>query len=155
MPDQAGIHEAVENRDNREQDALQWNEKGNAFFNQGAFDEAINAYNKASQLDPSFGMPYSNLALTYLTQGQYAEAILLYQKASSLLDSDKDRALSWNGLGNAYRCINDYANAVAAYHKAAELDPETAGMRDGTDNVPDRAEPQELPKPGMTLENYS
>ncbi len=116
-------------------DALQWNEKGNALFNQGAFDEAINAYNKASQLDRSFGMPYSNLALTYLTQGQYPEAILLYQKSIGLLNSDKDKALSWNGLGNAYRCINDYANAVAAYRKAAELDPETAGMREGTDNT--------------------
>ena len=131
--DQAGIREAVENK-TPSMDALQWNEKGNACFNQGAFDEAINAYNKAGQLDPSFGMPYSNLALTYLTQGQYAEAILLYQKSIGLLKSDKDKALSWNGLGNAYRCINDYANAVAAYHKAADLDPETAGMRDGTDD---------------------
>jgi superkiller protein 3 len=80
-------------------------------------------------------MPYSNLALTYLTQGQYAEAILLYQRSIELLESDKDRALSWNGLGNAFRCINDYANAVAAYQKAAELDPETAGMREGTGTV--------------------
>jgi tetratricopeptide (TPR) repeat protein len=130
--DQSGNRETVEIK-TVSMEALQWNEKGNAFFNQGAFDEAINAYNKASQLDSSFGMPYSNLALTYLTQGQYAEAILLYQKSIGLLNSDKDKALSWNGLGNAYRCINDYANAVAAFHKAAELDPETAGMRDGTD----------------------
>jgi tetratricopeptide (TPR) repeat protein len=115
-------------------DALQWNEKGNAFFNQGAFEDAIHAYNMASQLDPSFGMPYSNLALTYLTLGQYPEAILLYQKSIGLLNSEKDIALSWNGLGNAYRRINDYAAAVAAYHKAAEIDPETAGMRDGTDD---------------------
>ena len=53
-------------------------------------------------------MPYSNLALTYVTQGQFAEAILLYQKSIELLDSDRDKALSWNGLGNAYRCIGDY-----------------------------------------------
>lgn len=116
-------------------EALHWNEKGNAFFKEGAFDEAIQAYNKAGQLNPSFGMPYSNLALIYLTQGHHAEAILLYQKSIGLLESDKDKALSWNGLGNAYRCINDYANAVAAYQKAAELDPETAGMREGTDNI--------------------
>ncbi|HEX2697237.1 MAG TPA: tetratricopeptide repeat protein, partial [Anaerolineales bacterium] len=110
-----------------------WNDKGNLLFKRGAYEEAINAYNRSLQLDPSFGWPYSNLALTYLTQGQYAEAILLYQKSIDLLDSDKDRAISWNGLGNVYRCINDYANAVAAYQKAAELDPDTAGMRDGAD----------------------
>jgi tetratricopeptide (TPR) repeat protein len=132
--DGARVLEAVENQ-TVNAEALQWNEKGNTFFNQGAFDEAISAYNKASQLDRSFGMPYSNLALTYLTQGQYPEAILLYQKSIGLLVSDKDKALSWNGLGNAYRCINDYTNAVAAYRKAAELDPNTAGMREGTDNI--------------------
>lgn len=115
-------------------DASKWNEKGNICFNQGKFEDAINAYNKAIQLDASFGAPYSNLALTYLTQGQCAEAILLYQKSIDLLKSDNDKALSWNGLGNAYRCIDDYTNAVAAYQKAAELDPETAGMRDRADD---------------------
>ena len=111
-----------------------WNDKGNAYFNRGEMEMAIQAYNRALQLDPSFGRPYSNLALAYLTQGQYAEAILLYEKSLELLSSDKDKAVSWNGLGNIYRCINDYENAVAAYQKAAQLDPETAGMRDGTNN---------------------
>ena len=111
-----------------------WNDKGNAHFKRGEMEMAIQAYNRALQLDPSFGRPYSNLALAYLTQGQYAEAILLYEKSLELLNSDKDKAVSWNGLGNIYRCINDYENAVAAYQKAAQLDPETAGMRDGTNN---------------------
>jgi tetratricopeptide (TPR) repeat protein len=111
-----------------------WNDKGNAYFSRGEMEMAIQAYNRALQLDPSFGRPYSNLALAYLTQGQYAEAILLYERSLELLNSDKDKAVSWNGLGNIYRCINDYENAVAAYQKAAQLDPETAGMRDGTNN---------------------
>ena len=115
-------------------DALKWIEEGNACFNRGAFVDAINAYNKAIQLDPLFGVPYSNLALTYLTQGHFAEAVLLYQKSIALLHSDTDKALSWNGLGNAYRCMNDYSNAVPAYQKAAELDPLTAGIRDRADD---------------------
>lgn len=125
--------ELAETKPDNNMNAIAWNEKGNIHFKQGAFSDAIKAYNKAIQLDPSFGWPYSNLALTYLTQRQYAEAILLFQKSIALLSSAKDKAISWNGLGNAYRCITDYPNAVAAYQKAAELDPETAGMRDGTD----------------------
>ena len=112
-----------------------WNARGNAHFKRGEMEKAIQAYNRAIQLDPAFGWPYSNLALTYLTQGQYAEAILFYEKSLELLKSDKDRAVSWNGLGNIYRRINDYENAVAAYQKAAELDPVTAGMRDGTNDL--------------------
>lgn len=115
-------------------EAYAWNEKGNVHYKQGEFEEAINAYNKAIQLDPTLGWPYSNLALTYLTMGQCAEAILLYRKSIELLNSNEEKAISWNGLGNVYRCINDYANAVAAYQKAAELDPRTAGMRDGAED---------------------
>jgi tetratricopeptide (TPR) repeat protein len=115
-------------------DALKWNEEGNACFSRGAYEDAINAYNKAVQLDPLLGIPYSNLALTYLAQGDFAESVLLFQKSIGLLHSDTDKAVSWNGLGNAYRCMNDYANARAAYQKAAELDPTTAGIRDRADD---------------------
>jgi len=120
-------------------EALKWTAKGNAHFNQGALEGAIAAYNKAIQIDPVYGVPYSNLALSYVTQGQFAEAILLYQKSIELLESDRDKALSWNGLGNAYRCVDDYGNAVAAYQRAAELDPETSGIRDGADDFQPRA----------------
>jgi tetratricopeptide (TPR) repeat protein len=131
---QSGLSEESEDIKPESSNAYVWNEKGNIHFNEGEFEKAIIAYNKAIQLEPSFGWPYSNLALTYLTQNQYTEAILLYQKSIDLLDCDDDKAVSWNGLGNVYRCINDYPNAVAAFQKAGELDPATAGMRDGADN---------------------
>ena len=121
------------------EEAMKWTAKGNADFNRGAMEEAIKAFNTAIQIDPQYGVPYSNLALTYLTQGQFAEAILLYQKSVELLNSDRDKALSWNGLGNAYRCTGDYAKAVAAYQQAAELDPETGGIRDQADSFQPRA----------------
>ena len=94
--------ELVEHHAANNTNAIAWNEKGNFYFKRGALNDAINAYNKAIQFDPSFGWPYSNLALTYLAQGQNAELILLYQKSLDLLNSDKDKAVSWNGLGNAY-----------------------------------------------------
>lgn len=124
-------------------DAFAWNEKGNGCFSRGEFEDAIQAYNQAIQLDPAFGWPYGNLALTYLAQGQYHEAILLYQKSIELLKSEKDQAVSWNGLGNAYRCIDDYPNAVAAFQRAAELDPETAGVRDGADTFQSNPTPRD------------
>jgi len=111
-------------------DAALWNEKGNVHFKAGAYEEAIAAYNKAIELDQTFGWPYSNLGLTYLTLGKYAQAILLYQKSIELLESGKEKAVSWNELGNAYRCIDDYNNAILAYQKADQLDPDTAGARD-------------------------
>jgi len=110
-----------------------WNEKGNIHFQNGAYEEAIAAYNKAIELDRSFGWPYSNLALTYLTLGKYAEAILLYQRSTSLLETNMEKAAVWNSLGNIYRHLNDYDNALQAYQKADELDPENAGRRGSMD----------------------
>ncbi len=122
----------VQKNKDRRANSMDWNEKGNLHFAQGTYEDAIQAYNKAIQSDPELGWPYSNLAHIYLRQNQYPEATLLYQRAIELLDADKDKAICWNGLGNVYRCLNDYANAVEAYKKASELDPETAGMREGT-----------------------
>jgi len=106
-----------------------WNEKGNIHFKEGGYEEAIRAYNKAIELDRSFGWPYSNLALTYLTLGKCAEAILLYQRSLSLLQTVPERAAAWNSLGNIYRHLNDYENALHAYQQADALDPENAGRR--------------------------
>jgi len=107
-----------------------WNEKGNIHFRAGAYEDAVAAFDKAIELDRSFGWPYCNLGITYLLLGKFAEAILLLQKSLELLPSGRDRAVAWNGLGNLYRCLNDYDNAVVAYQKADELDPDHSGIRE-------------------------
>jgi tetratricopeptide (TPR) repeat protein len=105
-----------------------WNELGNVYFNTGAFDDAVIAYSKAIELDRWFAWPYSNLALTYVQKGRFVEAILLYQRSIELFASDKDKAISWNRLGNVYRRINDYENAIASYQRADELDPDNTTL---------------------------
>ena len=103
-----------------------WNELGNVYFNTGAYEEAISAYSKAIELDAWFAWPYSNLALVYVQKEKYAEAILLYQRSIELFSSDKDKAITWNRLGNVYRRLVDYDNAIACYQRADELDPNNA-----------------------------
>jgi tetratricopeptide (TPR) repeat protein len=105
-----------------------WNELGNIYFNSGTYDDAIVAYSKAIQLDRGFAWPYSNLALTYVQKGRFTEAILLYQRSIELFTSEKDKAISWNRLGNVYRRLNNYDSAIAAYQRADELDPENTTL---------------------------
>lgn len=105
-----------------------WNELGNVYFNTGAYEEAITAYSKAIELDDWFAWPYSNLALVYVQKEKYAEAVLLYQRSIELFASDKDKAVTWNRLGNVYRRLNDYDNAIACYQRADELDPHNATL---------------------------
>jgi tetratricopeptide (TPR) repeat protein len=102
--------------------ALEWNEYGNIQLKSGACERAIDAYIKAIELSPGFGWPYSNLGLAYSHKGKYAEAIPLFRKSIELLKSNKEKAISWNRMGDAYRRLNDHDQAVAAYQKAVQLD---------------------------------
>ena len=105
-----------------------WNELGNIYLNAGTCDDAIAAYSKAIELDRRFAWPYSNLALAYVQKGRFTEAILLYQRGIELFSSDRDKAITWNRLGNVYRRINDYKHAIESYQTADELDPENATL---------------------------
>lgn len=106
-----------------------WNELGNIYYNAGAYDEAIRAYHKAIEFDHGCGQSYSNLASIYIHKEYYAEAVLMFQKGIELQKDPKDKALLWNRMGDAYRKLNDYNGAIAAYQKAVELDPKNAALK--------------------------
>jgi tetratricopeptide (TPR) repeat protein len=105
-----------------------WNELGNVYFNSGNYDDAISSYGKAIELDRQFAWSYSNLALAYVQKSRFAEAVLLYQRSIELFTNDKDKAITWNRLGNVYRRQGDYFNAIAAYQTADELDPDNTTL---------------------------
>jgi tetratricopeptide (TPR) repeat protein len=100
-----------------------WNELGNSLINSKKFNDAIEAYKKAIEMDPKNGQPYSNLGFIYYRMGKYDFAVLLYKKSIDLLSSPEDRAISWNMLGDAYRRLGDYGNALEAYKKSGENKP--------------------------------
>lgn len=119
-------------------EARLWNAKGNLHFENNEFSEAINAYNKAIQLDQSFGWPYSNLALVYLNLNRFPESIVLYQKSISLLNTNQEKSAVWNRLGSIYRRINDCTKAENAYQKADELypgNPDHSGITESGSNT--------------------
>lgn len=112
-----------------------WNELGNLYFMSGAYDQAAYAYHRSIHLDGAFGRPYSNLALTYVQQGRYEEAVELYRRSLELLAENQEKAISWSRLGNVYRAMRNYPEAVVAYQHADELDPENSGNREGSNQI--------------------
>ena len=106
-------------------DAHVWNEKGNAHTQAGDYEAAIRAYSRAIEMDASFGQPYNNLAFVHLKLGRPEEALLYSLKSLELLNTDQEKAVSWNEVGLIYRGRKDYHNAMAAYQKADELDPDS------------------------------
>jgi tetratricopeptide (TPR) repeat protein len=108
------------------QRAIEMNELGNFYFGAGDYDKAILSFSKAIEQDPEYGWSYSNLALVYSCSDRGEEAIPLYRKSIDLLESNKDKAVTWFRLGNVYRQLNDYNGAIASYRRADDLDPDNA-----------------------------
>jgi tetratricopeptide (TPR) repeat protein len=101
-----------------------WNELGNIYFNAGAHDQAIHAYQKAIDLDLGSGKSFINLVSMYMEKEFNAEAISTCQKGIELLESKSERALLWNKLGEIFLRQLEYQKALSAYQAAVDLDPE-------------------------------
>ena len=106
-----------------------WNELGNLYFMQGAYEPAIHAYLRSIELEIKFGRSYSNLAMAFVQIGKYSEAIKLYRRSITLLPNEKEQAITWNRLGILYRQVKDYNSALEAYQQADILDPQQESDR--------------------------
>ncbi|WP_461459117.1 tetratricopeptide repeat protein [Methanothrix sp.] len=58
-----------------------WYNKGNALYELGKYDEAIEAYEQAIRLDPNYAAAWNNRGITLYERGQNDEAIASYNMA--------------------------------------------------------------------------
>ena len=100
-----------------------WFELGDFYIRNRMYDLAEDTYRVAIELEPDNGWTYYNLGRAYMFAGLYDDAVPLYEKSIELFTNSKEKALSWNQLANAYRRLNEYPLAVAAYEKARILEP--------------------------------
>jgi len=104
-----------------EKNANVWNELGLVLFKVGSYDDAIDAFQKAIELEPGFGFFYSNLGQVYIAQGRLELAIDFFEKSISLFTSNKDKANSWSRLGDIYRQQGKINEMNASFQLAEAL----------------------------------
>ena len=109
-----------------------WYRLGVALADAGQKEGAIDAYQKAIQLDEKLAYPWDRLGNVYRRQGRYDQAIAAYQKAIQL---DEKFAHPWNGLGIVYADLGRYEEAIAAYQKAIQLDPQSTAAAFAHNNL--------------------
>ena len=74
------------------EEAKTWNNKGNIFFDQKKYDNAIKCYNKAVDLDPNYANAWKGKGNVFFDQTKYGEALRAYEKAIEL---DPNYADAW------------------------------------------------------------
>jgi tetratricopeptide (TPR) repeat protein len=100
-----------------------WVEKGVALVIEGKCNEAIEAFNKAIELNPKDAVAYNNRGAAYGQIGNYKQQIEDSSKALQLNPKD---AVAFNNRGVAYGELGNYEQEIEDCTKAIELNPKLA-----------------------------
>jgi tetratricopeptide (TPR) repeat protein len=104
---------------------------GDAYFQEGNVDEAIDQFQKALEIDPHFGKTHYNLGVAFFQKGQVNEAIEQYHEALKINPND---ALAHNNLGNAIAKEGKSDESKAEFEKALEINPNYAEAHNNLGN---------------------
>jgi tetratricopeptide (TPR) repeat protein len=112
-----------------------WNDLGNLYLKANAITAAIDAFKKALDHGNRTADIYRKLAAAYIIQGNFGESIPLYLKSIELLVDAKEKAFTYTRIGDAYRRMSDYENAIAAFKLAIEIEPGNPALIVGLSEV--------------------
>jgi tetratricopeptide (TPR) repeat protein len=108
----------------KRKEAERWFEKGLNLEHEGApLDDVIDAYKKASEIDPSSAGALVNLGTVYFNLRSWRDAERHYRKA---LEVDPEYALAHYNLGNLFDEKGDRLKALNHYQAALRLHPNYA-----------------------------
>lgn len=105
-------------------EAAEWVEKGNNSVKNMEFVNAIRHYDKAIELDPSYGEPYFVRAIVYLFRGNVGQAIQDATKAIEMSPWDASRFYVLRGV--LYYQDSQYEQAFQDFNRAIALRPDYA-----------------------------
>jgi tetratricopeptide (TPR) repeat protein len=83
--------------------------------------EALNAYRRATELDPDNAEGWNELGVLLVRVGKLDDAIAVFHKVLDLAITQKDergQALAYNNLGNIYRIQGYLSNALEMIYKS-------------------------------------
>ena len=100
------------------QTAQLYRQQAHAFAQSKSWDEAINAYRKALELEPNDALTHYDLALALEYKGYSSQAVEEFESAIRLKPKWSD---AHYGLGAVQYDLHDYGAAVAELRKAVEV----------------------------------
>ena len=86
------------------------------------YDESINKWKRAVELNPQYFFAYNNLGNALLNLKKYDEALTNFNKAIEIKPDFSD---AYNNKGNVLSKLNKYDDALLNYDKAIEIKPDS------------------------------
>lgn len=101
----------------------EFNLKGDELRRKKSFDEALQHYDSALEIDPEFVPSLIGRGLVLRTNKKYKEALIALNKATKI---DPKSTKAWNSKGLVLRNLNRYDEALEAFKTSIRIDPEKA-----------------------------
>jgi tetratricopeptide (TPR) repeat protein len=101
---------------------------GGYYFGQQDFPQAIEHYNKATELAPSYSSAYNLLGYAYRQNGDYANAEKAFQKYIELIPRDPN---PYDSYAELLLKMGRFDDSIAQYRKALSIDPNFLASHQG------------------------
>ncbi|CAI6334439.1 unnamed protein product [Periconia digitata] len=106
--------------------------EGNKLFAAKKFEESIEKFSQAIELDPSNHVLYSNRSGAYASLKDYPKAL---EDANKVVEIKPDWSKGWGRKGTALHGVRDLVGATEAFEEALKLDANNAQAKSGLDAV--------------------
>ncbi|CAO3611230.1 unnamed protein product [Cunninghamella blakesleeana] len=114
---------------------------GNRKVAERNYPEAIKFYTEAISLNGNQAVYYANRAAAYSQQGDHQKAV---EDAKKAVEIDPKYSKAYSRMGHAYFCLDKFEEAVTAYEKGLELDPNNATLKSSLATAKSKIEGQSL-----------
>ena len=126
VPDYSSMTEEEKAEAQKRQKSIEAKDKGNAFYKEKKFDEALSAYNEGIDIDSSNVMIRNNKAAVYIEMGETDKAIEIckaieYAKENSIRLSYEEKAKIYQRIAAAHLKAENHDEAIEAW-KTAQME---------------------------------
>ena len=97
------------------------NNLGIIYLDSKKYDQAVEAFQKAIEIDPEYKLAYMNTGVVYARQGKHREAIEMYKK---IVEKYPKYTLALSNIGIGYRDLGDFDTALEWFKKSVEAKPD-------------------------------
>ncbi len=102
-------------------EAAKYLKKGNDLYDKGDYEKALEAYEKATEIDPDYAEAWYNMGAILGNLDRYEESLKAFERAIKLNPND---AMAINKKGAILVTLGRYKDALKATDKSLKLNPE-------------------------------